>query len=202
MNTAPPVPCELLPWDTHFFGCRIARVCGHSLTAGQAAQIEDWCRQNRIRALYFLSRSDDPLTIQLAEQHDFGLVDVRVTFEQPLNTGEPFGCPPAGDVRLRPVQPDDLSPRDQAVGYVSCHYNGTSHAAQIGLVGVDSAARGQGVGSTLVRAAGQWCRNQGARELTVVTQGKNRAAQRLYQRCGFLTQDLQFWYHKWFPAAK
>jgi hypothetical protein len=31
-----------------------------------------------------------------------------------------------------------------------------------------------------------------------VTQGRNLAAQRLYQRTGFLIRDLQLWYHKWY----
>jgi hypothetical protein len=31
-----------------------------------------------------------------------------------------------------------------------------------------------------------------------VTQGKNIAAQRLYQKNGFLIRDLQLWYHKWY----
>ena len=44
-----------------------------------------------------------------------------------------------------------------------------------------------------------WFRTQGAHEVTVVTQGNNRAAQRLYQQCGFLSRDLQLWYHKWYP---
>jgi hypothetical protein len=34
----------------------------------------------------------------------------------------------------------------------------------------------------------------------VVTQGNNLAAQRLYQTCGFLSRDLQLWYHKWYPV--
>jgi len=33
----------------------------------------------------------------------------------------------------------------------------------------------------------------------VVTQGRNLAAQRLYQRNGFVTASLQLWYHRWFP---
>ena len=49
MNVPDPAPCELLPWDTEFFRCRIARVCGDTLKPEQAAQIDDWSRQHRIR---------------------------------------------------------------------------------------------------------------------------------------------------------
>jgi hypothetical protein len=37
--------------------------------------------------------------------------------------------------------------------------------------------------------------------MTVVTQGRNRGAQRLYQQCGFLSRDLQLWHHKWYPIV-
>ena len=33
--------------------------------------------------------------------------------------------------------------------------------------------------------------------IDVVTQGRNYSAQRLYQRCGFITQSTELWYHKW-----
>jgi hypothetical protein len=32
----------------------------------------------------------------------------------------------------------------------------------------------------------------------VITQGRNYAAQRLYQRAGFVTRKTELWYHKWF----
>ena len=86
MSTSNPVPCELLPWDTEFFGCRIARVCGDTLRPDQVLQIDDWCRSNQARGLYFLARADDPETVQSAEQHGFGLVDIRVTFERLMTT--------------------------------------------------------------------------------------------------------------------
>ena len=50
----------------------------------------------------------------------------------------------------------------------------------------------------LIAAALDWCEAEGAEEVAVVTQGRNVAAQRLYQRCGFVTQRLELWYHKWF----
>ena len=38
--------------------------------------------------------------------------------------------------------------------------------------------------------------------MKVVTQGRNIAGQRLYQRCGFLTRSVELWYHKWYPAVE
>jgi GNAT superfamily N-acetyltransferase len=85
------------------------------------------------------------------------------------------------------------------VGYISCHLN-ESRACRIGLVGVSAQARGQDVGKTLVFSALDWFLTQGAQEVLVVTQGRNYAAQRLYQCCGFLTQTVQLWYHKWYTV--
>ncbi len=250
MSGSDSAPCELLPWDTEFFRCRIARVQGDTLKPEQAGRIDEWSRSNRVRALYFLSRVDDPVTIQTAEQHGFGLVDIRVTFEcramaSPVPT-RPAAPAAAG---IRPFQPDDLpglqamaraghtetrffsdshfarqraedlystwitlesqgraqtvwvaaSTDDQPLGYISCHLAPDHREGQIGLVGVSPEVRGKGIGKSLVLAAMDWYRAQGAQTLTVVTQGNNRAAQRLYQQCGFLSRELQLWYHKWYP---
>ncbi|MGB8370776.1 MAG: GNAT family N-acetyltransferase [Limisphaerales bacterium] len=250
MSVPNSAPCELLPWDTEFFRCRIARVCGDTLKREQAAQINEWSRSNRIRGLYFLSRADDPVTIQTAGQHGFGLVDIRVTFERVvMNSHDPARPDLPAGASIRPVQPEDLpglqamartghtetrffsdshfprqraedlystwitlesqgraqtvlvaaSATNQPLGYVSCHLDSARRAGQIGLAGVSPEVRGRGVGKSLVLAAIDWYRAQGAHEVTVVTQGKNRAAQRLYQQCGFLIRDLQLWYHKWYP---
>jgi len=55
-------------------------------------------------------------------------------------------------------------------------------------------------GKSLLLVALDWFASQGAKEVRVVTQGKNIAAQRLYQRCGFVIRDLQLWYHKWYST--
>src|SRR5208283_5034163 len=109
MSVSNSAPCELLPWDTEFFRCRIARVCGDTLKQEQAGQIDEWSRSNRVRGLYFLSRADDPATIQTAEKHGFGLVDIRVTFERVLMNSHDLARPdsPAG-ASIRPAQPGDL----------------------------------------------------------------------------------------------
>ena len=251
MNVPDPVPCELLPWDTEFFQCRIARVCGDTLTPGQAAQINEWCQSHRVRGLYFLARADDPATIQTAGQQGFGLVDIRITFEQKVvkSHGPVRPDPPAG-VALRQAQPADLPglqamartghtetrffndlnfPRQRAedlyatwitlesqgraeavwvaasaangpLGYVSCHLDPAGRQGQIGLVGVSPEVRGKGIGKCLILTAMDWYRAAGVQEVTVVTQGNNLAAQRLYQQCGFLSRNLQLWYHKWYPG--
>jgi dTDP-4-amino-4,6-dideoxy-D-galactose acyltransferase len=243
------IPCELLPWDTDFFSFRIARVCSDMLKKEQVVKIDDWSRSNAVRCLYFLSRADDPVTIQTAGEHGFGLVDIRVTFERRMDLHDSICSDLPADVRIRPVQPSDLlglqamartghketrffsdshfppqraedlystwitlevqgraqnvlvaaSATNQPLGYISCHLDSARHEGQIGLVGVSPEVRGRGIGKNLVQAAIDWFKTQGAQKVTVVTQGRNQAAQRLYQQCGFLSRDLQLWYHKWYP---
>lgn len=85
----------------------------------------------------------------------------------------------------------------KAGGYITCHLR-EGNIGQIGLVGVGPALQGKGVGTLLVNHAICWFATQGIGKVTVVTQGRNVPAQRLYQKCGFLTQSFQLWYHKWF----
>jgi len=73
---------------------------------------------------------------------------------------------------------------------------------RIGLFAVDAAAQGRGVGGELIAAAFDWFAGRGAGMVSVVTQGRNVRAQRLYQRFGMLTRSLELWYHLWVePAA-
>jgi dTDP-4-amino-4,6-dideoxy-D-galactose acyltransferase len=83
-----------------------------------------------------------------------------------------------------------------AVGYVSCHLT-AAETGQIGLFAVGAAHHGRGAGRALLAAALRWFAARGVRRVTVVTQGRNVAAQRLYQRGGFVTDAVQVWYHKW-----
>jgi ribosomal protein S18 acetylase RimI-like enzyme len=73
-----------------------------------------------------------------------------------------------------------------------------SHAAQIGLVGLDPAKRGSGLAFHLLENSLRELKERGVNQLQVVTQGRNYEAQRLYQRVGFVTRNVQLWYHKWF----
>jgi len=82
-----------------------------------------------------------------------------------------------------------------AVGYITGKLR--DGEASIGLFGVGEAARGKGVGTALVYELFSWARSKGAERITVVTQGRNVAAQRIYQKCGFLTRSVHLWYHLW-----
>jgi dTDP-4-amino-4,6-dideoxy-D-galactose acyltransferase len=68
---------------------------------------------------------------------------------------------------------------------------------RIGLFAVDSAARGQGIGGRLIAAAFDWLAGRGATRASVVTQGRNVRAQRIYQQFGMRTRSLELWYHRW-----
>ncbi len=84
------------------------------------------------------------------------------------------------------------------VGYVTCDLDQQAKDGSIGLVGIAEQARGQKVGEQLVNRALLWFAEQGMATVSVVTQGSNIPAQRLYQKCGFATRSLQLWYHKWY----
>lgn len=84
-------------------------------------------------------------------------------------------------------------------GYVTCEARG-GHGGTIGLLGVEPSFAGEGVGQALVGSGLEWFVENDVRTVDVVTQGRNVPAQRLYQRCGFLTREVQLWYHKWFSG--
>ena len=84
----------------------------------------------------------------------------------------------------------------KASAYLTGHLQGEE--AHIGLVGVSQEHRSKGLASGLIQQFLSWSGEQGALRATVVTQGRNVAAQRLYQHNGFRTESLQLWYHRWF----
>ncbi len=86
---------------------------------------------------------------------------------------------------------------DNIVGFITCKQQSASEG-NIGLVGVGRTHQGMGIGQALVSAGLDWFAQRSIRKVSVVTQGRNVQAQRLYQRAGFLSQTLQLWYHNWF----
>jgi dTDP-4-amino-4,6-dideoxy-D-galactose acyltransferase len=90
----------------------------------------------------------------------------------------------------------------EPVGYISCHLDDAAGIGQIGLVGVSPRAQGDGIGGLLVARALQWFAAHSPGRVLVVTQGRNYAAQRLYQRNQFRTCEVQLWYHKWYSPLR
>ena len=70
---------------------------------------------------------------------------------------------------------------------------------RIGLVAVDADSCGKGIGTKLLEDVEAWLRAAGARECSVVTQGMNIAACRLYEKSGFAQErQIEVW-HVWSP---
>jgi len=91
--------------------------------------------------------------------------------------------------------------RENPQGYLTCHLP-NPQVGQIGLLGVGESARGKGIGLDLVSCAGRWFAQEGVEKISVVTQGRNVRAQRLYQRCGFVTRSVELWFHRWFSETR
>lgn len=70
--------------------------------------------------------------------------------------------------------------------------------ATIPLVGVDSNAHRGGIGGHLVHAGVDFMKRRGIETASVVTQGANLAALKLYWRAGFFPSQVNMWFHKWF----
>jgi dTDP-4-amino-4,6-dideoxy-D-galactose acyltransferase len=231
--------CEVLAWDSEFFGCRIGRLEGGRLDRGLLAEVDAWCRAEAIDCLYFLAGAGDPATAALAEEAGFRLVDLRVTLEGAVTPRE------GSNAEIRLSRPADIpvlrriaaaSHHDsrfyadphfdrgrcgelyatwiekschgeaaavvlvaehagEPAGYISCL------GTEIGLLAVDAATQGRGLGGALVGAALHRLAERGASRVRVVTQGRNARAQRIYQAHGLLTQSIGLWFHRWRAGA-
>jgi len=86
-------------------------------------------------------------------------------------------------------------------GYATGHAR-ESARGEIGLVAVDPRAQGRGLGSRLVTAMLGDLHGLGVTHATVVTQGRNITAQRLYQNRGFRPSRVQTWHHVWLDETR
>lgn len=236
-----PASCEILDWDSKFFGLRIARVIGHRMDRQKAAEVLRSAREDAIQCIYFLA-NPEPATVRIAERTGFNLVDVRITLAARLLTShggmwqeDGVREVDAADIPLvREIAaqshtdsrfhrdgrfPPDLCAElyriwitrnchgcadavlvaeheSRPAGYVSCHLK-PDRTGEIGLVGMDANASRTGLGAKLLRHALRWFQEREVEDVTVVTEGSNIAALRLYQQCGFLTTGMQLWFHCW-----
>ena len=70
---------RFLPWDSEFFGRRIAKVLPSSLRNEEIQVLDAWSKRERIDCLYFLSADSGGPALWSVEKSGFHLVDLRVT---------------------------------------------------------------------------------------------------------------------------
>jgi len=70
----------------------------------------------------------------------------------------------------------------------------------IGLFAVDERARGRGYGARLLERARRWLETRDCRHATVVTQGDNASALRVYDRAGYRVMTQESVFHLWLPV--
>jgi dTDP-4-amino-4,6-dideoxy-D-galactose acyltransferase len=80
-------------------------------------------------------------------------------------------------------------------GYISCAIK--DGLGEIGLIAVDEKCRKTGLGVRLLAESARWCAAQGAKRISVVTQGCNIPALRMYARFQFTIESVQLWFHWW-----
>ena len=109
--------CEILPWDSQFFGRRIGRFLGSRCTVEDAKAIVVDIREAALDCLYLLIDSADSASIAIVQGIAARLADVRVTLATDLRSTriEPST---ASDVIVRPPTDADL-PALQAIAAVS-----------------------------------------------------------------------------------
>ena len=88
----------------------------------------------------------------------------------------------------------------RAIGYLTVHLR-QPESAMIGLVGVDSAFRRQGIGQRLMAGALAWISTQPVTRVWSATQGRNAASQGFFQKAGFRPTGRAIWHHRWFSAS-
>ena len=71
------------------------------------------------------------------------------------------------------------------LGYIAMVYGPAEDSAWITDLVVDLTSRGKGIGTRLLGAAKEWCRERGLSRLFMEMQSKNYPAIRLAQKCGF-----------------
>ena len=83
----------------------------------------------------------------------------------------------------------------QAVGMITLSIDG--HVGVIGLFAVHASQRGLGVGGALLSRALSWFVAAGCCSASVVTQGDNEGARRIYQKGGYRLSQMSHFYHFW-----
>jgi dTDP-4-amino-4,6-dideoxy-D-galactose acyltransferase len=87
--------CELLPWDSEFFGVRIARLASDGLDTNELANELDWCRRHQVQCLYLLTDAAGKTALAALDPAPIEPVDSRLTLSFSLHGHHIVPAPPA-----------------------------------------------------------------------------------------------------------
>lgn len=111
--------CDVLDWDSEWFGVRVARLREPRLNQETLQNALSWCGDQQVDCLYFLAGLDDFETLRLAAEAGFVPVDIRVTLSQLL---EPQATEPSGPVaNVRLFRPEDRRALKTIAGRLHTH---------------------------------------------------------------------------------
>jgi dTDP-4-amino-4,6-dideoxy-D-galactose acyltransferase len=91
---------------------------------------------------------------------------------------------------------------DDGSGFVICHFDPDTGTGRIELIGVAKSATGHGLGRVLMAGAGALFIEASLTRATVLTQGSNTSARRLYEAVGYRTTETSLCLHRWWNGSK
>jgi dTDP-4-amino-4,6-dideoxy-D-galactose acyltransferase len=235
----------ILPWDSDFFGFRVARIVPERLSESELRNVLSRLDKEQVRLAYWLSDPGDPASQGAAAACEGFLADRKTTYAIDLDryppaehgTGDPAvtkyseATPSQALYRLalesgrysrfrmdknfpdtlfrklyehwmsasvgKTIADEVFVARDDSdiIGMVTVKKD--SGHGKIGLIAVDPAIQGRGVGSSLIAEAHRWFRQEGLSRSRVVTQGANIIACKLYVSCGYRLESVDHLHHFW-----
>jgi dTDP-4-amino-4,6-dideoxy-D-galactose acyltransferase len=101
--------CEVLDWDSAFFGCRIARYRRPRCLADDAAALAVECEARDIECVYVLVDASDTESIISLQQLQAHLTDIRVSFEAAVPRDVETAAFDRSGVLVRPAVSSDIA---------------------------------------------------------------------------------------------
>jgi dTDP-4-amino-4,6-dideoxy-D-galactose acyltransferase len=99
--------CEILEWDSTFFGRRVARYLPARCTDADLDALAAECAERRIECVYILIDPSDTESIVSLNRGQAFFADVRLTFGMPIAASPPASSR-CQDTRVRPAKPSDV----------------------------------------------------------------------------------------------
>ena len=100
--------CTILAWDSDFFGLRIARFAGPCYTRADSDATLQFCADHGIDCVYILLDAADASSIATAQDGGARFIELRTTFEAPLQASADLAGLPDGEGEIRPAAQRDL----------------------------------------------------------------------------------------------